>query len=104
MGIKNYIENKKQQKEPDIITTLDSTIKQLEEYLLKLRKGRVHDIEQYKGSRNGEFAESVIQQEIFIVSNSLQHLRDAKATITRGRVAEKHFHYDLTGTEMGDED
>ena len=32
MGIKKFLENKKQQKEPDIVTTLNSTIKQLEDY------------------------------------------------------------------------
>ena len=57
----------------------------------------------YEGSRNGEFSESLIQHETVIVSNAIQPLKDAKATITRGRVAENHFHYDLTGTaEMGD--
>ena len=106
MGIKKYIENKKQQKEePDIVITLDSTIKQLEDYLWKLKTGQIHDIEKYKGSRNGEFAESMIQHEMVIVSNAIQPLKDARATITRGRVAEKHFHYDLTGTaELGDDD
>ena len=107
MGIKKYIENKKAKnnKETDIVTTLDSTIKQLEDYLWKLKTGQIHDVERYKGSRNGEFAESMIQHEIVIVSNSIQPLKDAKATITRGRVAEQHFHYDLTGTaEMGDDD
>lgn len=55
MGIKKYIENKKvkNNKETDIVTTLDSTIKQLEDYLWKLKTGQIHDIEKYKGSRNG---------------------------------------------------
>ena len=104
MGIKKYIENKKQQKSPDIVTTLNSTIKQLEDHLWQLKTGQIHDVQKYEGSRNGEFAESLIQHEIVIVSDAIQPLKDAKATITRGRVAEKHFHYDLTGTaEMGDD-
>ena len=56
MGIKRYIENKKQQKEPNIIDTLNSTIKQLEDYLWQLKTGQAHDIERYKGSKNGKFA------------------------------------------------
>lgn len=106
MGIKSYIKNKtsKKPKETDIVTTLSNTINDLEDYLCKLKIGQVHNIEKYKNSRNGELAESMIQHEIVIVSNAIQPLKDAKSTITRGRVAEEHFHYDLDGRCMCEEE
>ena len=107
MGLKKYLENKKskQQKETDIVDTLDSTIKELEDYLRKLKAGEIHDVERYKGSKNGKFADNLILDEIEIVSNAIQPLKHTKDAIIRGRIAEKHFHYDLIGNaEMGDDD
>ena len=55
MGIKEYILNKRQsKKEKDIVETLDTTIKELEDYLWKLKTGQVHDVKKYEGSKNEE--------------------------------------------------
>lgn len=96
MGIKEYILQKRQtKKEVDIVKTLDTTIKQLEDYLLKLKAGQVHDTKKYEGSKNEEYAKSIILHEKTIVHNAIQPLKDARATIVRGRVAEDIFHYDF---------
>ncbi len=112
MDVKRYIEIRKSQdkhqnndKKPDIVETLANTISQLQIYLDKLNNGEVHDVEKYKGSRNGDFAKSMILQEKTVVAAAIEPLKNAKSAITRGRVEEEHFHYDLTGTaELGDED
>ncbi len=100
MGIKEYLNNKKkekqQKKQPDIVVTLGNTINQLQDYLEKLNSGEIHDTSNL-GERNFEFAESMIQQESYVVANAIQPLKDAKETILTGRVAEDHFHYDLDG-------
>ena len=96
MGIKEYLKNKKQKKHPDITEIISNTINQLQDYLEKLNNGEIHDTSNL-GERNFEFAESLIQQESYVVSNAIQPLKDAKATILNGRVAEDHFHYDLDG-------
>lgn len=96
MGIKEYLNNKRQKKQPDITETISDTINQLQDYLEKLNNGEIHDTSNL-GERNFEFAESLIQQEAYVVSNAIQPLKDAKATILNGRVAEDHFHYDLDG-------
>jgi hypothetical protein len=102
MGIMEHFKSKKNE-QLDIVTSLDNTIKQLQEYLGQLKSGQIHNIEKYEGSRNGEFAESMIQQEIVMVSNAIAPLKAARSAITRGRIAEQHFHYDLDGRSMGDE-
>ena len=76
--------------------TIENTIIQLQVYLEKLNNGEIHDTSNL-GERNSEFAESMIQQESYDVSSAIQPLKDAKATILKGRVAEDHFHYDLDG-------
>ena len=106
MGIKEHIKNKKSKKqnEPDIVDTLSSTIDQLQTYLNKLNNGQVHNIERYEGSRNAEFAQILIKKEIEIVSEAIPTLAVVKETIVRGRIAENHFHYDLDGRSMGEEE
>lgn len=95
--------NYKRKQLKDIVTTLDDTIKQLEEYLTQLKQGEIHDIQKYEGSRNGEFAESLTKQEIITISNTLAHLKKAKIEIKRGRFAENTLHYDLSSKSIGDE-
>lgn len=100
MGIKDYLKTKNKKsnnkKQPDITETLSNTINQLQDYLEKLNNGEIHDTSNL-GGRNFEFAESLIQQEAYVVSIAIQPLKDAKATILNGRVAEHHFHYDSDG-------
>lgn len=102
MGIKEYILQKRQaKKEVDIIETLDTTIKLLEDHVAKINSGEIHNLEKYQGSKNAGFAESMILHEKTIVHNAIQPLKDARATIKRGKVAEEIFHYDFesNGTE-----
>lgn len=94
MNIKQYLNFKKQQKQPDIVEILENTIIQLQAHVEKLNNGEIHDTENLRG-RNAEFAESMIQQESYVVSNAIQPLKDAEAIILKVRVAEDHFHYDL---------
>lgn len=100
MGIKEYLNNKKTRKatkkQPDITETLSNTINQLQDYLEKLNNGEIHDTSNL-GGRNFEFAESLIQQEAYVVSIAIQPLKNANATILNGRVAEHRFHYDFDG-------
>ena len=104
MGFKDYFKNKKTKNEPDITETLTNTIEKLQIYLENLNNGKIHDIKKYEGSKKGKCAKLLIQDEKINIIKTIEQLKDAKQTITRGRIAEKIFHYDLDGRCMSEEE
>lgn len=110
MGIKKYLERKKQNKQPDVIKTISnaqssiqsSTIAGLELYIKQLRSGIIHPVVNNltPGSQEEKAARGMIEVEIREIQRSITALENAYNSLERTK--EQILAHKVIDTTFGD--